>query len=952
MLRQFFIILFFVFIGVTSLVAAPTGKISGVVKDASTGEPLPGANVIIDGTARGTSTNLDGKYSLAKISPGHYTLVITYIGYKTARLEIKVLPGRTTTQDVQLEFEVLEGKEVVVTAQLEGQARAINRQLSANTIVNVVSPDKIQELPDQNAAESLGRLPGISVQRNAGEGQKIVVRGLSPRYNSILVNGERIPSTDPEDRSVDLSMISPDVLAGIEVYKSLTPDMDADAVGGTVNFVIRKAPEGLKTNIRLQGGYNDQEKDYSPYKGSMSLSNRFYHNKLGVLVTASKQRANRGSDLLDASYLFKREKREGEERALIEVDHLNLADRHEIRDRYSASLALDYDLKNGGLLFSSFWGKTNRDEVRRRRRYNIEAYRSEYDLRDRQIESDLWTNSLSGHHHLFPNLLNLDVDWQTSYSETKQETPFSHYARFYELGAFKNSLIDDQGPKLIPLGAENNLDQTFFKRSILEGDLVDDRDFTAKVDFKMPFGIIRSINGIIKFGGKMRDKRRDRDKSRTWTDHFGINDLGAADATGQWDLTVDKKIRISNFIDKSFHADDFLNGAYDFGLGLDREKINNFYNTYKNYTLNGNPFYMKDPTADLEDYNAGENIKAAYLMADINYNQKLFLLPGVRYERTSNDYSSIYGTPRQISEGDYGLAGVRDTTGVNSYEEFLPMVHLRIKPLSWIDVRLATTKSLARPNFFNLVPWQRVENLDQTIERGDPQLRYTSVWNYDAYLSIYNRYGLFTTGWFYKTLKDVDYIRTSRIQGGKYNGYTLTEPVNAEGESIVKGIEVELQTNLKLLPSPFDGIVIYFNYSRIFSQTFYPLLKVERGGPPFFKSVFIDTVRVGRIPGQADNLANLTLGYEKRGFSGRLSMVYQGASLMTIGTREELDGYSDAFIRWDLAMQQKIFHGFSLYLNLNNISDRAEGAFLGLQSYPTRQEFFGWTGDLGVRYKF
>ena len=201
-------------------------------------------------------------------------------------------------------------------------------------------------------------------------------------------------------------------------------------------------------------------------------------------------------------------------------------------------------------------------------------------------------------------------------------------------------------------------------------------------------------------------------------------------------------------------------------------------------------------------------------------------------------------------------------------------------------------------------------------------------------------------------MENVDYIKTSRIEGGKYNGYTLTEPVNAEGESTVKGFEIELQTNLKLLPSPFDGIVIYANYSRIFSETFYPLLKVERGGPPFFKSIFIDTVRVGRIPGQADHLANLTLGYEKGGFSGRVSMVYQGESLMTIGTREELDGYSDAFIRWDVAMQQKIFKGFSIYLNLNNISDRSEGAFLGLESYPTREEFFGWTGDLGIRYKF
>ena len=932
--------------------AAATGVLTGIVTDSETGEVLPGANIILQGTGIGTSSNLDGIYRLPKVPAGNFNIVITYIGYKTKYVSVSAMPGKTIRQNIKLEFDVVEGEEIVVTAQLEGQSRAINQQLSANTIVNIVSPDKIQELPDQNAAESLGRLPGISVQRDAGEGQKIIVRGLAPKFNSITVNGERIPSTDPEDRSVDLSMISPDVLAGIEVFKSLTPDKDADAVGGTVNFVVRKAPEGLSSNIRLQTGYNDQEQEYGQYKNSLSLSNRYLDNKLGVLVTGTLQRANRSSDVLDAGYLFKREQREGEERALVEVDNLNLGDIQEIRKRYGASLTMDYDLPNGDLLLSSFWGRTDRDETRRRKRYNIEAARVEYDLRDRQIETNLYTNSLTGKHTLW----NMDLNWRTSYSSSRQETPFSHYARFFELGGFNNNLIDDQGPELIPLGAKNNLDETFFKRSIIDGDDVKDRDYTAQLDFKMPFTFGSNINGYIKFGGKHRDKKRDRDKSRVQTDHFGINELGAADTLGLWDLTSGQKIQINNFIDPNFEAKDFLNGAYDLPLGLDVDKVNNFYDTYKNYSLSGDPvhdpFYIVDLTADLEDYSAGEEITSGYLMTEINIGNKLMLLPGFRFEQTQNDYKSIFGTPRQVSEGQFGLAGVTDTTGYRKYDDLLPMIHVRYKATSWFDLRLAFTKTLSRPNYFNLVPWQRIEHLDQLIERGDPNLNHTTVRNYDAYLSFYNRLGLLTFGAFYKELDDVDYIRTSRIVGGTYNGYTLVEPENAMDESTVKGYEIELQTNLRLLPSPFDGIVIYANYSHISSETYYPFLKVEQGEAPFFIPTFTDTARVGQLPGQADDIANLSLGYEKAGFSGRISMVYQGKSLITIGTRDELDGYSDDFVRWDLAMQQKLGGGISLYLNINNISNRSEGAFLGIESYPTSKEYFGWTSDFGIRYQF
>ena len=950
LLKSIWMLIFGLFVLGPCGVLAQSGTVNGRVTDAQTGDPLPGATVRIAETSFGAATGLDGRYRIVGVAAGAQRLVISYIGYQTAEFDITVPVGGTVRQDAAISFGIVEGQEVVVTAQLEGQARAINQQLSSNTIVNVVSSDKIQELPDANAAETLARLPGISVQRDAGEGQKVVVRGLSPKFNSITVNGERIPSTDQADRSVDLSMISPDVLAGIEVFKSLTPDKDADAVGGTVNFVIRNAPEGLRGNFRLQAGYNAHVEETGPFKATGSLSNRFLAGKLGVLLTGNFQRADRSSDLLDADYSFASESRDGQERGVIRIENLNLGDRIETRDRFGGSAAFDYALKNGSLRFNTFWSQTDRDEIRRRKRYRLGATRTEYDLRDRDITTALWTNSLSGRHE-FPGA---ELTWQASYSRSRQRMPFSFTARFRELAAFDAELLDDTGgPDLIPQAAKNLIDRTFFKDSAYDTTFVLDRDFTAQADLKVPFNVGNVVTGYLKTGGKYRDKFRDRDNTRWWTSSFNINNLGAEifeDPDGYYrtfDLDIQRRILISNFIDPEFDTSDFLEDRFAFGPGLDQDALLEF----------GEQFYddifVIDERVDLEDYEAGEAIAAGYLMAEVNLGRRVMVLPGFRYERTETEYTSIFGRPISGDDGQAGIGSRRDTTGGQTYGEFLPMAHLRYRPTDWFDIRLAVTKTLSRPNYFNLVPWERIDFFDNNIERGNADLKHSKAWNYDAFLSFYNRLGLFTVGGFYKEVEGIDYLRQTRITEGEFNGFQLTEPVNAEGTSTVYGFEVELQTNLRFLPSPLDGVVLYANYSRIYSETFFPFFEIGPRSPdPPFRPIIIDTVRAGRLPGQADYIANLSVGYEKGGFTGRISMIYQGPSLQFVGTRGELDGFTNTFARWDLAVQQKIGRGLSVYLNVNNLTDRPEAAFLGIETFATVEEFFGWTADLGVRYKF
>jgi len=172
------------------------GSIQGKVTDAVSGEALVGANVFIEGTSLGAATDFEGLFRISNVSPGTYSLKISYIGYESKTETIQINEGRVLEFNVELKAVTVSTKDVLVTAQAVGQNAAINKQLSSDNIVNVVSSARIQELPDANAAESIGRLPGISLVRSGGQATQVVIRGISPQYNQITIAGVPVPSNE------------------------------------------------------------------------------------------------------------------------------------------------------------------------------------------------------------------------------------------------------------------------------------------------------------------------------------------------------------------------------------------------------------------------------------------------------------------------------------------------------------------------------------------------------------------------------------------------------------------------------------------------------------------------------------------------------------------------------------------------------------------------------------
>lgn len=915
--------------------AQSTGVLEGQVADSTNNEAIFGANIYIAEISRGAATDINGNYRIESIPEGEYDVRFSYLGYKTQVFRIAISDGETTILNVSLLPDFITGEEVQVLAQAAGQAAAIKDQIQSNTIVNVVSAERISELPDQNAAESVGRLPGVSVQRNAGEAQKVVVRGLSPKFNSITVNGVRIPGTDENNRSVDLSLIPPDVLGGIEVFKALTPDKDGDAVGGTVNLLVREAQSDFSGSARIQTGYNDLENEFGQYKASINLSDRFLDDKLGLLVTGSIQKANRSSDLLEADYVYRQESES------VEIENLNLADTYETRERYGASISLDYDAsENSQFFLSSFWGRTDRDELRRRKRYRVGNGRVEYDLRDRQINEQVLSNSLRGEHELSWAKL----DWQAAHSYTLTERPYSVYSRFQELTAYENGLVDNQGPEPIPQYARNELSETYFLYSTFDPKEGSDRDITGEMNIEIPYELFRNTSGYVKLGAKYRDKKRVQDIDSYQTDFGVISDIGQANSD-QYDLYNDEHILISNFLDPDFKAKGFLGGKYDFGPGLDENLLNQFYKNYKDQ-------YDPNRYVELSDYTAGEKISAAYIMTEINLGSRLMFLPGVRYEYTENYYEGYYGN----LFNNLGRSGtLKDTTGGQNYGELLPMAHLKLSIVEGIDLRLAVTRTLSRPDYYNLIPSEFINEAEFTISRGNPDIKHTKAINYDLFLSFYkSSLGYFSVGAFYKELDDIDYIAETRVREGEFAGFSLTEPINGS-ESTVRGIELDLQTDFRFLPKPLDGLILNANVTFIESETFFPLLVVAGNNPePPFNPIYKDSSRAGKLPGQPDFVSSLTIGYERGGFSGRVSYSYQREILERVGRLPESDIVADAYGYWDLVINQqfKSLDSFVFFLNVNNFTRESESSFTGARQFTGENEVFGLTADVGVRYRF
>jgi len=928
-----------------------TGEVTGKIVDSRTREELYGASIILQGTAIGAVANPDGNYLITRLPAGNQILVVRYLGYVTKEVEVTVVAGQRIVLNIELVPDHVTGEEIVVYTQALGQANAIRQQLGSNTIVNVVSDTRLRELPDANAAESIGRLPGVAVLRDAGEGQKVAIRGMGPRFSSITIDGNRIPGTDG-DRSVDLSMISPEMLAGIEVYKAIRPDMDADAIGGAVNFRMGGAPNEARYRVNLESGYNNQLSAVGSYNVTMSGSSRFFDKRLGLMLSGNMEQVERSAHILGSSYTILRDARDDEPFAPLEVNSLNLTDMVSTRQRIGGGMSLDWRLPNGRLFFNNTYSRQDRMDVRNDRRYNLLNNRQEW--RPRRVERDIYTlnSTLSGEH----KLKWFEVEWRMNRSATSNDTPYDHQAWFFEPSAFNRAGADlSGGPQEVPNLAFNRTETAFLESLVNDERSEYQGNLSASLDIKVPVNAGRYLTGYVKFGGKHYNTNRERNtlgyRVYNWETPRLFN---APDPTFPWLVNPSGRASMIPFISNPDRRYNIIQGNYEMAHLPDIKFVDEMWDTYER-------FYRRMFQTRLDDYNATERLSAGYVMAELNIGPRLMILPGVRYEYEHSEYQAFkgqfLGSFQDFDDEDFAI-NFADTVATRNIGMLFPMIQGRYRVTSWFDIRAARTVTTSRPSFANMSPRFNINFDGRTVNRADTQIKSMTATNYDLFLTFFhNRFGLFTVGGFYKEVEDLIYTRVANIITPADLGlppttrlFTITEPVNNDNLTTVKGFEVEWQSNLTWLPSPFNGIVVNANFSRFFSEAYYHsfvFLRTMQG------IVGIDTFRVAPMTNQADFIGNLSVGYDYRGFSSRVSVQYQGATLRSIGARPELDQYTDDYLRYDASIRQRFFNRrMSVFANLNNITNRADRSSQFTYDRPRSIEYYGATFDVGMEFTF
>ena len=974
----FIITLFFT---INNSLEAQDYSISGYVKDQNNGNALVGANVFIEGTSIGAAADKDGFYEITNVKAGIYSLKAAYIGYK-AFSDSLTLEGEDYNQtlDFSLNYTTIEGNEVVVTAQAKGQMDAINRQLNSKSLVNIISSDRIQELPDANAAETVARVPGVSIRREGGEGNKVVVRGLSPKYNNITVNGVKLASTDNDDRSTDISMISQYMLEGIEVTKAGTPDQDADVLGGTVNFQLKKAPSGLHGNIIMQGMHNGLKNTYDDDKLVVDLSRRFWNDRIGVLAQIDNENRNRSSNEISTGY--KVNAATIDTTTPLVLESLNLNDWIRLNDRENRLQVFDINIPNGNISYSNLNSYIDKDITRYSISYALP-------LNSRQMNTALGVNSIKvlteswKYEQTFRS--NFHIDAFYSYSQSKSKEEFYDF-NFNELFAYDTSTYD-QSIEVVQQIAKNNLSNMYLGTYDYNLNASNEKEKSQGFNLKYDFRLNNFISGSLKFGRKNRIKNRTFDRHNEYlmtSEGYGKDELIAFLDIGHLDSDP-RKVPFLGLIDLDYNNESFFDGRYFFGAVADLDIVMEVYKFYSNnwdraavqarYGSEGITadtevvHHLHQTNSIIYDYSGEEKYNASYFMTDINFGSKFNMIAGGRIEKNETTYFSNSSLDHALPHWVY-VGESKSQDRENSY--FLPALFLNYKPEPWISIRYAQTNTLTRPDYTSIIPLTRANGQSRTLDWRNKFLEPGLSRNIDLSVSFNeDKLGLVTMSYFKKDIKNLIYESGSRIvfaedtvgfdlpsmyEDFRILNYSLNNPNDVK----LDGWELDYQTRFWYLPGPLSGLVFNANYTQTKSKVPYPLTFIEQEiiwSPFQVVKHNRDTTYTDRLLDQPNEIINLSLGYDYNGFSGRISMLYNDDVFSSTNFWKELRQTTDSYRRWDLSIKQKLpVSGLELFLNASNLTNTNDiNRYRGVSSSGdnlSTEQYYGRTIDLGFRYSF
>ncbi len=901
--------------------AVETGSISGRVTDASTGLALGGVRVSVANSSLHTYTGPSGEYLLVEVPAGSQSLEFAYVGYSDLRQALSVNPGATATLNTAFNSSLVTLEPFVIKGARVGQARAINAQRAASTLTSLVASDEIGRFPDQNAAESLQRVPGVSLYRDQGEGRFVDLRGLNYIYTGTSLNGVRIASPELGDRSVALDVVPSDALAAIEVTKVPTPDMDAEGLGGSVNMRTRSPFD--RTEHSLEGSIQSiytRLTNRNNYKANATWSDQFLDGRLGILTNLSWQERDFGSQNYEEDGLYA-ERSAPLGSPFLAINNLGFRDYVINRERYGANATVEFRPDaHSKLSFSALYNRFTDTEDRHQLYLPFERgsiasgsqgdftatgiSRVRRDLRIREKDQELSAFNASYER----TLDSWKIDAQASYSHGLEKRPGELTVRFRrntgDTGlSFKATNTYDllvtqtAGASIAEPANYTTLDR--MELAVAEGT---DREFSLGLNARRD--LQGTLPSYLKGGLLLRLKNKESDE----------------------DITRFK-------VPSSFTFANMAEGisSYPFGPKVPRISHDKVLTAFNGSRSAFTPEVQVTDSA-IGDWASREDVSAAYLMGGVTWNDTS-LLAGARLEHTR------FKTEGKEVVDDDTITG---THASRSYTEVLPGLHLRHDFNKNLVGRASLSRSLMRPSLAETALYSSVANDNAEIERGNPELKALTSTNFDASLEYYMpSLGLVSIAGFAKEVKNFSYQITVPGGDSRYPGYDLISYRNGSKASL-RGVELAYQQQLRMLPAPFDSFGFMANLTLTDAEASYPTRPDET------------------LPliGQSKHTGNLAITFERGRFFARLALNFRSEHLREdepIGTNDREDRWIDDHKQLDLSTSLRLSPYATLFAEISNLANEPFRVYVKGQGTDKRfvqHEEYGWSGNAGIRLKF
>lgn len=927
--------------GVSAPAQERKGGISGHVTDNS-GGVLQGARIELQPIGTIATSDGQGEFFVNDVAPGAVTASITYVGFKEFTKQVTVVAGQIATLDAKLEVES-QNLEVLVTAErVSGEAEAINRERSADNVVQVLPADVIRSLPNANMADALGRLPSVTLERDEGEGKYVQIRGTEPRLTNTTIDGINVPSPESGVRQIKFDAIPADIVESVEISKTLQANMDGDGIGGSINLVTKTAGERPTISVGGMGGYMPILGGRGQAETTGTAGYRFGANKrFGVLAGGSYDWTGRGIDDIEPTSDLATL---ADGSTALWKDNIQIREYRYYRSRWGLAGSADYKLGEGSNiyirgLYSDFknygdrWAYELNDNTPVTT-LNGNGGTPAFNTQIRRPDISIGSILLGGKHVLSTSWFAWDVS--ASHSQDKNVSPGT--AKF-------DSTLDSSACQFDPASTQNIFLPQFNAACFTEAynpanfvlsDVSIDHGHSAQLNLQITGAMAKRYHlgshlSTIEVGGKFRNAHK-------FDDTFNV------------DWTPNGAIPLNQF-PNGFTSDNYYSQAYKLGYNVNYTAVRDFLN-------NNLSAFTPDSSFGIDPANYGltERVSAGYLMNTIDFSSRVRVVAGVRFENTSLDTLTFNTDANTLSLRANG-----------SYLKVLPSVSLRYAFTGNTNLRLAYSRGLSRPDPQDIA--QAVTfttngspgNQKNLVTLGNPNLKAETADNFDVLVERYlNPFGMITAGYFYKRLSDPivtqSFILTNfqPAPTAPKGTYTATQPINA-GSAWISGFEAAYLQHLSFLPGPLRGLGISANYGYTASQakglpgrSDHP--RLLRNAPNTWNiSPTYDRGRISLRMGLSYNQANIA------------SYFFQDGSLLKDGvTHSDItpggingpfsDQYFYTHLQVDAQGSLRLGHGLSFIAYGLNLTNEVFGFYQGSPQFMIQREFYRPTYAAGFRW--